>query len=539
MKVILIQPKYSTDYAKSDEFFQKELEYLDACDESADLIVMPESCDVPCLAHTKEESEASVRKYNKPLLEKAAETAKRCKATLFLNARYETEAGLRNTTYAFNKEGKIAGMYFKEHLVPSEVNSLKLDCEYGFEHSAPTVIEIDGIRYGFLICYDFYFYEMFPNIARQNVDIIIGCSHQRSDTHHASEVMSSFLAYNTNAHVVRTSVCMDENSDIGGGSLVANPRGEVLINMKSSVGLATVEFDPQDKYYKPAGYGNPPAAHYEYIEQGRRPWKYRPGGSAICRTEEWMRYPRVCAHRGFNTIAPENSMPAFGAAVAMGAEEIEFDLWYTKDGEIVSIHDASLERVSDGEGFVFDKTYEELLVYDFGVKHGDKFRGLKILTFEEILKKLACHTIMNIHIKTLDDYCDYDENHLKKIIALIDKYDCRKHVYFMCGNDKVLEMAQRLAPDICRCCGETSATISDGEKTRIVERAIQYNCQKVQFFKPFFTQADIDKAHENGISCNVFFADTEEETEKYLKMGIDTILTNDYNIISQVVKKFQ
>ncbi|MBQ9915448.1 MAG: hypothetical protein IJO50_04810 [Clostridia bacterium] len=56
MKVILIQPKYSTDYEKSDEFFQKELEYLDACDESADLIVMPESCDVTCLAQTKEES---------------------------------------------------------------------------------------------------------------------------------------------------------------------------------------------------------------------------------------------------------------------------------------------------------------------------------------------------------------------------------------------------------------------------------------------------------------------------------------------------
>ena len=52
-----------------------------------------------------------------------------------------------------------------------------------------------------------------------------------------------------------------------------------------------------------------------------------------------MPYPRVCAHRGFSTIAPENSMPAFGAAVAMGAEEIEFDLWYTKDGEIVSIFD--------------------------------------------------------------------------------------------------------------------------------------------------------------------------------------------------------
>ena len=95
--------------------------------------------------------------------------------------------------------------------------------------------------------------------------------------------------------------------------------------MKSEIGLATAEFDPKNKYYKPAGYGNPPAAQFEYIEQGRKPWKYRPAGPAVCLPDEFMPYPRTCAHRGFNTIAPENTMPAFGAAVALGAEEIEFD----------------------------------------------------------------------------------------------------------------------------------------------------------------------------------------------------------------------
>ena len=137
-----------------------------------------------------------------------------------------------------------------------------------------------------------------------------------------------------------------------------------------------------------------------------------------------MPYPRICAHRGFNTIAPENSMPAFGAAVALGAEEIEFDLWYTKDGEVVSIHDPDLERVSDGKGKVFEHTYEELLKYDFGIKHSEEFKGLKIIKFEEILKKFACHVIMNIHVKTVDNDCFYDEELLKKIIRLIEKYDC-------------------------------------------------------------------------------------------------------------------
>ncbi|HHY24076.1 MAG TPA: hypothetical protein GX527_07565 [Clostridiaceae bacterium] len=71
-------------------------------------------------------------------------------------------------------------------------------------------------------------------------------------------------------------------------------------------------------------------------------------------------------------------MPAFGAAIAMGAQEIEFDLWSTKDGEIVLIHDATLERVSDGAGKVHEHTYDELLSYDFGIKYGEKFKGLMV-----------------------------------------------------------------------------------------------------------------------------------------------------------------
>ena len=243
-----------------------------------------------------------------------------------------------------------------------------------------------------------------------------------------------------------------------------------------------------------------------------------------------MPYPRVCAHRGFNTVAPENSMPAFGAAVAMGAEEIEFDLWVSKDGEIVSCHDDTLDRVSTGTGKIYDYMYEELLQFDFGVKYGDRFKGMQILKFEDILKKFACHTIMNIHIKTVSNQCEYDPEALKKIIALIDKYDCRKYVYFMSGNDHFLCLAKEMAPDICRCVGGGDAP------WEMVERAIRYDCKKIQLVKGKFNQEMIDRAHANGIICNVFWSDDPRETQAYLAMGIDTILTNDCNLISQVVK---
>ncbi len=530
MKACIIQPPYSRDTSFSDEYFEYKLNQLDQCDESTDLIVLPEYSDVPCATETLEETIYYHEKYIQTLLEKCIATAKRCNAIVFVNALSKEETGYRNTTYAYNRNGELVGKYFKKHLPPLELDVLHLDSDYTFEYSEPYILEIEGLRFGFLTCYDFYFYEAFANIARNRVDIIIGCSLQRSDSHDAIETMCRFLAYNTNAYVVRSSVSFREDSEICGASMVVSPRGKVLENMKGRFGKAEVEFDPRDKYYKPAGYGNPDASHYEYIEYGRKPWQYRNGGPCIVAFDHIMKYPRICAHRGFNTIAPENSMPAFGAAIALGAEEIEFDLWSTKDGKLVSCHDDTLDRVSDGCGNIYEKTYDELKQYDFGLKFGEKFKGLQIVLFEDILKKFGGQTIMNIHIKSLGIPCDTEK--VKTIVSLIRKYDCTRHVYFMLELDEDIRRFKEYAPDIGICVGHDF-----GRNWAIVDRAIELGAQKVQFYKPYFNQEMIDKAHAHGIRCNLFYTDDPAEAREYLDMGIDTILTNDYNLVSQVLKK--
>jgi len=528
MKVCVIQPPYKSDAAMADKCFSSQIEMLDACDESVDLIVLPEDADIPCYAKSKDENDKMVAKYNETILKRSAEAAKRCHAIVCVNARSVGDKGYLNTTYVFSPQGEIKGKYLKQHLTEGEVVNIGLENDYTREYSEPYVLDIDGIRYAFLTCYDFYFYESFANIARYKPDIIIGCSHQRTDSHETLKFISQFLAYNTNAYVVRASVSLGEGSETGGASMVVSPRGEVLLDLENREAAGCVSFDPHDKLYKPAGFNNPPSSHPEYVEKGRLPWKYRPSGSAISLTNDKMPYPRVCAHRGFKTIAPENSMPAFGAAVAMGAEEIEFDLWYTKDKEIVSIHDPTLDRVSDGTGKVVEHTYEELLQLDFGKKYGERFKGLKIIKFEDILKKLACHCVMNIHIKSCD------EEVFRKIIALIDKYDCRKHVYFM-SSTAILEMAKEIAPDIPRCAGGGPTPET---KWDIVDRAIRTDCQMVQFFKPYYSKELVDKAHAHGIICNVFWSDDVNETRELLEMGMDTILTNDYHLIAEEVKKY-
>ncbi|HBF86544.1 MAG TPA: hypothetical protein DDW54_02575, partial [Clostridiales bacterium] len=439
MKVCVVQPYYSFDGKDTEKCFEDMLALADKCDDTSDVIVLPEYSDVPAAQKDKKAFHAAMEKYNPLIREKAVNLAKRCGAVVFANFADKCDTGYRNTTFAIDKNGEIVGKYYKAHPAPSEVKTEKeggneLDVSYSYSFREPYTVTIDGVKYAFMTCYDFYFYEQFARLARENVDIIIGCSHQRTDTHEALSVINRFLCYNTNAYLIRSAVSLGENSEVCGCSSVVAPDGKEIVNLKNEVGLGICEIDPKKKYYKPAGFMGAPKAHYEYIEEGRRPWLYRNGGASVVLPDDKMPYPRICAHRGFNTIAPENSMPAFGAAVALGAEEIEFDIWSSKDGVLVSCHDDTLDRVSDGTGKIFDKTYAELSELDFGSKSGEKFKGLKIPTFEEILSKFAARVIMNIHVKIWD--VGQEDDKMDEIVSLVKKYDCEKYVYFMTSRDE-------------------------------------------------------------------------------------------------------
>ena len=535
MKVCVIQPHYSFDPADLDSCFKGLLELLDKCDDSLDLIVLPEYSDAPADVKGKKGFYDAVDTYGEILLNKAKETALRCNANVFVNCGFKTEKGVRNTTHAIDRKGNIVGRYFKAHPAPSEVKTdeqggHELDVDYSYEQNEPYVLELEGLRIGFLTCYDFYFYENFAQLARKKLDIIIGCSLQRTDTHEALSIINKFLCYQTNSYLIRASVSLGENSNLCGCSMIVAPNGETLLNMKSEAGLGVYEIDPLKKYYKPAGHMGVPKPHYEYIEEGRRPWLYRNGGASVTLPDSVMKYPRLCAHRGFSPVSDENTMPAFGAAVALGADEIEFDLWTTKDGVLVSCHDSTLDRVSDGVGKIFDYTYEELLNFDFGKKHSEKLTGLKICTFEEILKKFAARVIMNIHVKIWD--ADFKDDKLAEMVELIRRYDCEKYVYFMTANDRMIRKAMEYAPDIPVCVGWDG----NDDPMSMVNRAVALGAYKIQLFRPYFNAETVKAAHEKGILCNVFWADDIKDAEEYLDMGIDCILTNNFLALYTALK---
>ena len=93
LKACVMQPPYALDVADIDKTMQWEFEALRQCDSSLDLIVLPEASDRQARVGSREQAIAAAKKYNAPLLAACAETAKRCQATLFVNALDFTPAG--------------------------------------------------------------------------------------------------------------------------------------------------------------------------------------------------------------------------------------------------------------------------------------------------------------------------------------------------------------------------------------------------------------------------------------------------------------
>ena len=137
MKVRVFQPPYSRDLSLSEDFFQYKMELLAECDDSLDLIVLPEYSDVPCATSTLEETLYYHNKNIKVLLEACIATARRCHAIVCVNALSHEPDGYRNTTYVYGRDGSLLGKYFKKHLPPLEVDVLALDKQYTFEPSFP------------------------------------------------------------------------------------------------------------------------------------------------------------------------------------------------------------------------------------------------------------------------------------------------------------------------------------------------------------------------------------------------------------------
>jgi glycerophosphoryl diester phosphodiesterase len=131
----------------------------------------------------------------------------------------------------------------------------------------------------------------------------------------------------------------------------------------------------------------------------------------------------VCAHRGYSSKYPENTLPAFEEAIKVGVDMLEFDLRLSKDNVLMAMHDKTLDRTTNGSGPFADYTYDELRKLDAGIKFGECFEGVKIPTFEEILQLVVSYKDKNYVLLNVEiSYAPNDIEACDQAVALIKQY---------------------------------------------------------------------------------------------------------------------
>jgi glycerophosphoryl diester phosphodiesterase len=159
-----------------------------------------------------------------------------------------------------------------------------------------------------------------------------------------------------------------------------------------------------------------------------------------------MSKPIIIAHRGASKHAPENTIAAFRKALELGAEGIELDVHLSADGHLVVIHDEKVDRTSNGNGWVKEKTLEELKALDFGSWFTQEFKGEAIPTLDEALELLQPWTgIINIEIKGGSILYPGIE---KEVVKKIEKFKLEDKMIISSFNHYSLVEVKKLNPKI-------------------------------------------------------------------------------------------
>ncbi|WP_409301575.1 glycerophosphodiester phosphodiesterase [Peribacillus sp. SCS-155] len=155
---------------------------------------------------------------------------------------------------------------------------------------------------------------------------------------------------------------------------------------------------------------------------------------------------KIFAHRGASGTHPENTMVAFVQAEKEGADGIECDIQMTKDGQLVIIHDETLDRTTNGHGNVKDYTYKELKKFHAGYKFGSKYGFVCIPTLNELFEWLSGNTLAcNIELKgNTIPYTGMEE----KLIQQIRKWGLETRMILSSFNHYSLVHCYRLDPEM-------------------------------------------------------------------------------------------
>ena len=243
-----------------------------------------------------------------------------------------------------------------------------------------------------------------------------------------------------------------------------------------------------------------------------------------------MKKPILYAHRGFSGLYPENSPLAFRKAVEeTDADGIESDVHISKDGKLVIFHDATVERTSNGTGYIKDYTYEELLQLDIGSWKSPEFAGEHIWTLGQLLDFcLETHMLLNLELKNYEVFYEGLE---QRVIDEIVSRKMEKQVCVSSFNHISMQEFKLLNPDI-----ETGLLYDKPylDMDAYIARSNADNMHPRYMLMQY--QPELMKLyHDHGMKVNVWTVDEPKDIRDMVRRGADAIISNRADVLCSTV----
>ncbi|WP_324659150.1 glycerophosphodiester phosphodiesterase [Bacillus cereus] len=231
-----------------------------------------------------------------------------------------------------------------------------------------------------------------------------------------------------------------------------------------------------------------------------------------------MSKPLIFAHRGVKGTHPENTMIAFQEAERIGAHGIELDVHLSKDGELVVIHDETVDRTTNGVGLVSEKTVEELQLLDAGSYKDPSFHEAKIPTLREVFIWLSTTNLqLNIELKT--DVIHYP-NIEEKAVALVREYHLSNQIVFSSFNHDSVSLLAEIAPEIPR------AILYDTPLADPISEAKHREASGLHPNFQLLTKEFVQLAQEQGYVFRPYTINEYKDLQTMINYGVDVIITD-------------
>jgi glycerophosphoryl diester phosphodiesterase len=232
----------------------------------------------------------------------------------------------------------------------------------------------------------------------------------------------------------------------------------------------------------------------------------------------------ICAHRGASGTHPENTVPAYEEAVRLGAHMVELDLALTRDGEIVLMHDATVDRTTNGKGRVLDFTLAELKRLDAGAWKHPRFAGTRVPTLAEALAVLPRNIWINLDTKA-DARFGADPAAVVRKVAELIVATGREHQTFLAARSEAAAIARAVQPRIQICSMDRTKDPADYVRDTIARR-VGFIQLRDGAKDPRFPEW-ITALKAAGVRINYFYANDPAEVGRLLAAGVDFVLVDE------------